>query len=111
MSNYADPTEVRDDCVITAVVRSRRRRAWQKIYGPLPKNYDLHHICEEPRCSNLAHLVPVTRADHMRIDGRAGLDSPASSARRAITHCAQGHEFTPENTAHRWSKDHWQRYC
>lgn len=99
------------DCVITHEGRSRRRRGWESAYGPIPEGRELHHTCDEPRCSNLEHLVPMTRAEHMALDGRSGPDSPGARARRAITHCAQGHEFTEENTGRQWSKDHWQRYC
>jgi hypothetical protein len=93
--------------------RSGYGRRWRKERGPVPEGYELHHLCEDNRCRNLDHIVMVTRAEHMQLDGRAGPDSPATKARRAITRCAQGHDLTPENTG--WNRHAppraAQRYC
>lgn len=110
MGNYGDLTEA-EQCVVTGTNRSRRRRRWERLNGKLPKGYELHHTCEDERCSNLAHLFPVTRAEHMALDGRIKGEA-AAAAKRAITHCAHGHEFTPENTGtQKRANGKTQRYC
>ena len=54
--------------------------------GPIPDGLEIDHLCRVTSCVNPEHLEPVTRAENAR--RRAA----------AITHCAQGHEFTAENT-------------
>lgn len=61
------------------------RVAYKKAKGPIPYGKELHHICENRRCVNPDHLLPVTRSEHKLIHCRK-------------THCKQGHEYTPENT-------------
>lgn len=82
-------------------------------HGDIPEGMQLDHtchtkavargqcvggICLHRRCVNPDHLEPVTgsentfRSDH---------------AERKVTHCPQGHEYTPENTIVRGGK----RYC
>lgn len=62
------------------------RVAYEELVGPIPSGLELDHLCREPLCVRPDHLEPVTRAENMR----------RRSA--AMTHCANGHEFTPENT-------------
>jgi hypothetical protein len=45
------------------------RQRFEAERGPIPAGHHLHHVCEEPRCSNLDHLVPVTAAEHKRLHG------------------------------------------
>lgn len=46
------------------------------------------HLCRNRACCNPAHLEPVTRAVNIQ----------RGAAAEKWTHCAQGHELTPENT-------------
>lgn len=67
------------------------RAYWELVYGPLPKTIELDHLCRNTACVNPAHLDPVpSKVNLMRSDAPA-----AVNARK--THCANGHEFTPEN--------------
>lgn len=81
------------------------RIAYELLVGPIPDGMDLDHLCHtrdqfcrggktcpHRRCANPAHLEPVPGLVNV-MRGR----SPHAEAARQ-THCAQGHEFTPENT-------------
>lgn len=68
--------------------RAHRVR-WIEEVGPLPADVDLHHICRNRACRALAHLEPLTHSEHARMHGAQ------------ITHCCNGHAFTPENTYRR----------
>ena len=60
--------------------------------GPIPSGLQLDHLCRVRCCINPAHLEPVTpRENTMR-----GQTITAANARK--TRCAQGHQFSPENT-------------
>ena len=62
------------------------RTTYQMWRGDIPEGLELDHLCRNRRCVNPWHLEPVTRAENVR---RAGM---------TITHCKNGHEYTPENT-------------
>lgn len=81
------------------------RYAYELTVGTIPPGFTLDHLCHtnDPtcaggvtcphrRCVNPAHLEPVTnRENQLRGNGVGG-----RNARK--THCARGHEYTPENT-------------
>lgn len=52
-------------------VNSIRKPAHITIYerenGPVPDGHELHHRCENRICVNFDHVIPVTKAQHMRI--------------------------------------------
>jgi hypothetical protein len=54
--------------------RIGHRKAHQVFYrrfrGPIPRNRVLHHVCENKRCVNPDHLLPVTRSEHARLHKR-----------------------------------------
>lgn len=77
------------------------RWAWLLTTGSLPaKGLELDHLCRNPPCVNPAHLEPVThRENQIRGHGVSG--------RARWTHCTNGHEYTPENTA----RHHGRREC
>lgn len=62
------------------------RRTFLAAGGYIPDGLELDHLCGNKPCCNPLHLEPVTPAENRR--------------RRTakITHCPQGHEYTPENT-------------
>jgi len=57
------------------------------------------HQCENTRCCNPAHMTLGTQADNV-LRG----NSPQAK-NRLKTHCPKGHEYTPENTYIRPSKN------
>lgn len=73
------------------------RWIYEQLVGPIPEGLTLDHVaargCVSTLCVRPDHLEPVTNlVNIMRGSG--------VSVRNALkTHCDQGHEFTPENTA------------
>jgi hypothetical protein len=75
------------DVWLTSRHRKRAHRLMCLAYnGPIPDGYEVDHLCRVTLCVNPDHLEAVTPAENMR--------------RRfvLITHCPEGHEYTPENT-------------
>lgn len=68
------------------------RVAYEAVVGPIPDGLVIDHLCRTRACVNPSHLEPVTN----RINILRGQTIMATNAGK--THCAQGHEFTPENT-------------
>ena len=58
---------------------------------PLPDGWTLDHLCRNRGCVNPKHLEAVPHGENVR-RGNTGI---TWSSR---THCANGHEFSPENT-------------
>ena len=79
--------------------------AYRPIYeeetGVDPKGYHLHHVCDNPMCVNVAHLVPLTNGEHQTLHKKGKL----------FTHCRRGHEFTPENSAPNGGGERTCRKC
>lgn len=78
--------------------------------GPVPAGLQLDHKCRVRNCVNPDHVEPVTCSEN----NRRGLNPSIVMARnKAITHCPQGHEFTPENTImyRAKGKKSESRYC
>lgn len=65
------------------------RVSWEMHRGPIADGLTIDHLCRNTLCINPDHLEPVTLEENIR--RRA----------EAQTHCANGHEFTEENT-YRW---------
>jgi hypothetical protein len=70
------------------------RVAWLLLRGPVPDGLQLDHKCRVRSCVNPDHLELVTASEN----ARRGIGPALSRARFATaTHCAKGHELTPEN--------------
>lgn len=72
------------------------RVAYEAWYGEIPKDRTprpvLDHLCRNPSCVNADHLDLVTdRVNVLRGESFAAVNF-------LKTHCAHGHEFSPENT-------------
>ena len=67
--------------------RLAHRISYEIHVGPIPDGLTIDHLCGNPSCVNPAHLEPVTMRENIR---------RATFANK--THCANGHEYTPENT-------------
>lgn len=46
------------------------RYIWEKVHGPIPKGYQLHHIDENKSSYHIENLVLVTQSDHLKIHSR-----------------------------------------
>jgi hypothetical protein len=68
------------------------RVMWEMFEGPIPDELQIDHLCRNRACANVTHLEPVTQRENL-------LRGETVTARlAAVTHCPQGHEYTPENT-------------
>jgi hypothetical protein len=74
--------------------RSVSAHKWSYIHfnGAVPDGFVIDHICRQTSCVNPAHLQAITQSENVK-------RSLAIQARGARTHCANGHEYTPANTA------------
>lgn len=65
------------------------RVAYRDFGGKIADDLGLDHLCRIHSCVNPKHLEPVTLAVNVA-RGLRGVDN--------LTHCRNGHEYTPENT-------------
>lgn len=74
-------------------VRDYIHRIAYKLYkGPIPKGYEIDHLCRNRICANPDHLEAVpSRVNWLR--GKS-----IQAIYHKATHCRHGHEYTPENT-------------
>lgn len=86
--------------------QSAHRCAYELFVGPIPEGMELDHLCRVRSCVNPAHLQPVTHTVNVRRGKAAEVNG---GRQRAKTHCAWGHEYTPENT--RWASSRPHRSC
>lgn len=91
---------------IKKVLYKAHRIVYELLKGPITEQ-TLDHLCRVRSCVNPDHLEPVSmRENLLRGQGMSG-----RHARQ--THCAYGHEFTPENTQviRRRTRDVVERAC
>lgn len=67
--------------------------------GDIEEGMTIDHLCRNPLCVNPEHLDMVTTAENNR---RLAL---------TITHCPQGHEYTPENSFIRYGGGRQCKSC
>jgi hypothetical protein len=81
------------------------RMVYELLVGPAPIDCVIHHACRNKRCCNPAHLEAATQSVNILRDiaARGGSRRP----RRLKTCCANGHQYTDENTW--WRLKHGKR--
>ena len=62
------------------------RVVFRILIGPISKDTELHHLCENRSCCNPDHLKPVTRKEHKALHPKP-----------TPTHCKNGHPFSGNN--------------
>ena len=68
------------------------RIAYALAVGPIREDQTIDHLCRKTSCVNPTHLEAVGMKENI-LRGTS-----FSAANAAKTHCAKGHEYTPENT-------------
>jgi hypothetical protein len=86
-------------------VRNAHRWLWEYLVGPIAEGLELDHLCRVRSCVNLKHLEVVTPSENVL---RGVSPQLARERGAAKTHCANGHEFTPENV---WTDSDGWRHC
>lgn len=70
------------------------RLSYQTYRGELDTALQIDHVCRNRLCANPDHLEQVTVRENLL----RGDTITARNSRK--THCANGHEYTPENTSY-----------
>lgn len=81
------------------------RAVYEEMVGPVADGAVLDHLCRNRRCFNPGHVEPVSSGENVL----RGVGISAANARK--THCAHGHEFTPENTYRYEGRGKRERAC
>ena len=77
------------------------RLTYEAVNGPIPEGLECDHLCRVRRCCNPVHIEAVTRKVNLN---RGDVAETQRRRHAAVTHCPQGHEYTPSNTL-LWQKD------
>lgn len=84
------------------------RVAYQLFVGEVPDRHDVHHRCDVRSCVNPAHLRALSRADHMRQDGRWGRLATLQNGEGV---CRNGHDVGAAGTVKRGGGKRVCRIC
>ena len=84
-------------------MRYAHRVAWFLEKGAWPQKH-IDHLCDNRWCVNVEHLEDVTCGENTR---RGTALENAVKAKKAITHCPQGHPYSGKNLIIR--KQGWRR--
>ena len=87
------------------LAKTAHRFAYEYLKGPIPAGLTVDHLCRNRACQNPDHMQLVPILENVR----RGFAPNAINARK--THCHRGHEFTPENTKHRYDGYRECRIC
>ena len=69
------------------------RASYMLLVGPIPGGMKVLHRCDNRPCVRPDHLFLGTQSDNM-----LDMSAKGRSFWQQKTHCAEGHEYTPENT-------------
>jgi len=75
--------------------RSTHRVAYEYMYGEIPVDLQVDHLCRTRACYNTNHMELVTNRENV-IRGNAA--TKINAFHRSKTHCPHGHEYNVENT-------------
>lgn len=50
-------------------VKGAHRVMYERLYGPVPDTYDLHHMCGIRNCVNPSHLLKILHEEHGKMHG------------------------------------------
>lgn len=65
----------------------------EKLHGPIPDGWHVHHKCETRRCCNPEHLLRLPAGDHLRETLRMNGTDYLWKTRERPTHCPKGHSL------------------
>ena len=80
------------------------RFVYEYLIGEIPKGLTLDHLCRDRACVNPDHLEPVTLSENLN-------RGEHSCGNKVKTNCKYGHDFNPENTRIRITKNGGSRIC
>ena len=86
--------------------RLAHRWAFERFYGPVPQGLFVLHNCDNPKCINPLHLRAGTAADNMR-----DCVSRQRHPKLQVTHCPQGHPYSPDNLLKKYRRGSTWRSC